>query len=76
MIGIYRIKNLVNKKCYIGSSVDISTRWVKHKALLYKRYKVISLEAPIIYNGKPFELLGYREDLITKTSEEILNGTV
>lgn len=32
--------------------------------------------APIIYDSKPFELLGHREDLETKTEEEILNGNV
>lgn len=32
--------------------------------------------APIIYDSKPFELLGRREDLETKTEEEILNGNV
>lgn len=31
MIGIYRIKNLVNNKCYYGSSKDIEKRWRTHK---------------------------------------------
>jgi len=31
MIGIYRIKNLVNDKCYYGSSKNIEKRWVTHK---------------------------------------------
>ena len=30
IIGIYQIKNKVNKKIYIGSSVDIKQRWAKH----------------------------------------------
>lgn len=31
MIGIYRIKNLVNDKCYYGSSKNIKKRWMTHK---------------------------------------------
>jgi group I intron endonuclease len=30
MIGIYRIKNLKNKKCYYGSSKNIEKRWRTH----------------------------------------------
>jgi len=31
MIGIYKIKNLVNDKCYYGSSKNIEKRWRTHK---------------------------------------------
>ena len=30
MIGIYKITNLVNNKCYIGQSVHIERRWIEH----------------------------------------------
>jgi group I intron endonuclease len=30
MIGIYRIKNLINGKCYYGSSKNIEKRWKTH----------------------------------------------
>jgi len=33
MIGIYRIRNLINGKCYIGQSVNIERRWYEHKLL-------------------------------------------
>lgn len=29
--GVYKIENMVNSKCYIGSSFDIYGRWVQHK---------------------------------------------
>lgn len=32
--GIYRIRNIKNGKCYIGSSVDVYRRWGSHKSLL------------------------------------------
>lgn len=31
MIGIYKITNTLNNKCYIGQSVDIERRWRHHK---------------------------------------------
>ena len=33
-IGIYRIRNLINNKVYIGSTKNMKVRWAKHKALL------------------------------------------
>lgn len=36
MIGIYRIKNLINNNCYYGSSKDIEKRWKRHKNELNK----------------------------------------
>lgn len=33
-IGIYRIKNSINNKIYIGSTKNIEARWAKHRALL------------------------------------------
>lgn len=30
MIGIYKITNLINNKCYIGQSVHIERRWTEH----------------------------------------------
>lgn len=34
--GVYKIRNLVNDKVYIGSSIDVSKRWNDHKRLLNK----------------------------------------
>lgn len=31
MIGIYKITNKINNKCYIGQSVNIKRRWYEHK---------------------------------------------
>lgn len=30
MVGIYKITNTLNDKCYIGQSIDIQTRWTQH----------------------------------------------
>ena len=34
--GIYKISNIVNKHCYIGSAVNIEGRWRTHKSTLKK----------------------------------------
>ena len=42
MVGIYKIENKINNKCYIGQSVNIHKRWTKHKNTFnnpkYKQY--------------------------------------
>lgn len=37
MIGIYKITNIVNQKCYIGQSIDIQARWTKHLSVYNKQ---------------------------------------
>jgi len=32
--GIYKIENMVNKKCYIGQSINIEKRWKQHIRML------------------------------------------
>lgn len=45
MIGIYRIKNILNEHCYYGSSKNIKRRWDKHKSQLkYNRHENIMLQ--------------------------------
>ena len=31
IVGIYKITNKVNQKCYIGKSIDINKRWIRHR---------------------------------------------
>ena len=35
MIGIYKYQNKINKKCYIGQSIDIIQRQYAHKSSAY-----------------------------------------
>jgi group I intron endonuclease len=43
MIGIYRIKNLVNEKCYYGSSKNIEKRWKMHLNQLKNKKHINSI---------------------------------
>lgn len=40
MIGIYSITNIINSKCYVGQSVDISRRFSQHRSNLNKNKHV------------------------------------
>lgn len=37
MTGVYKITNLINKDCYIGSSIEVNERWKRHKYLYNKK---------------------------------------
>lgn len=43
MIGVYRIKNKINEKCYYGSSKYIEKRWQRHKNELRKNKHINDL---------------------------------
>ena len=53
MIGIYKITNTTNGKCYIGQSRDIKARWAKHLSAyksspdweLYRAFKKYGISA-------------------------------
>lgn len=53
MIGIYKITNTTNGKCYIGQSRDIEARWAKHLSAyksssdweLYRAFKKYGISA-------------------------------
>jgi len=68
--GIYAIKNISNKKIYIGQSIDIYSRWEMHKYKLRKnvhinkhlqsswnKYKESNFEFFIIYKFKKWDIL-------------------
>lgn len=49
MIGIYKITNKINNKCYVGQSIHIETRFEEHKRCtdnkpLYKAFKKYGIE--------------------------------
>jgi group I intron endonuclease len=43
MIGIYRITNKLNGKCYIGQSVNIKRRWIEHR-LIHRNHDAPTLK--------------------------------
>jgi len=47
--GIYKIENIINNKVYVGSSVSIEDRWIRHKSDLVKG-KSCSIKLQNSYN--------------------------
>ena len=69
MVGIYKITNNINNKCYIGQSVHIEERWKEHKSeynqerenkktlyLAFKKYGIENFSFEIIEECKPEQL--------------------
>ncbi|MCX6218342.1 GIY-YIG nuclease family protein [Spirosoma sp.] len=52
--GVYQILNIVNGKCYIGSTIDLYSRFVAHKSKL-KRNKHANIYLQSAYNKYPPE---------------------
>jgi predicted GIY-YIG superfamily endonuclease len=86
MSGVYIIKNIVNNKVYVGSSVDILTRFGNHKSELNrgKHHNKRLLASYVKYGGASFkfepvelceiEQLAEREKYWMDKFESIKNG--
>lgn len=81
MIGIYKITNKINEKCYIGQSINIEKRWCQHVRDLekgvhhclklqidYKRYGIKNFKFEIL------EVLNNNADLDELEQYHILNN--
>jgi group I intron endonuclease len=78
--GIYQIKNLINRKIYVGSSINIQHRWDQHKSDLNKGvHKNRHLQAAWdLYKEDFFEFKILEECLIeelTKREQYWINET-
>ena len=72
MIGIYKISNMVNGKCYIGQSVNIYKRWNNHKCACYNsnahEYNYYIYRAMRKYGIENFTF-----EIIEECTQELLN---
>lgn len=68
MIGIYKITNTTNGKCYIGQSRDIEARWAKHLST-YKS----SPEWELYRAFKKYGIAAFSFEVIEECSIEELN---
>ena len=72
MCGIYKITNLVNGKCYIGQSVDIEDRWLKHKTSAFDSNRK-EYEYPIYRAIRKYGIDNFSFDVVEKCEEDDLN---
>lgn len=74
MQGIYQIRNKVNNKIYIGSSVDILRRWKEHKRRLRGDYHSnLHFQRSWNKHGEnnfKFEILMLSDELLLKSCEQ------
>jgi len=62
--GIYQIKNIINNKIYIGSSVDIKRRWSEHRSDLKKmKHHSIHLQRAWHHYGEDVFIFTILEDV-------------
>lgn len=72
MIGIYKITNISNNKCYIGQSVNIERRWMQHKETMNNPY--IDAYNRELYNDmRIFGLDNFLFEILEECSLEELN---
>jgi group I intron endonuclease len=68
-IGIYTIKNVVNNKFYLGSSIDLDKRWARHKSDLdNKRHHSVKLQRAYNKYGND----NFIVEILEETNEELL----
>ena len=70
IIGIYKITNLANGKCYIGQSVDIARRWNDHlNKLKQNKHRNSHLQSAfLMYGAEAFSF-----EIIEECSVEMLD---
>lgn len=73
MVGIYKITNKTNNKCYIGQSVDIEQRWSKHLSTFRGNatpdYKIYRAFAKYGINNFTFEVIEECEEALLDERE-------
>lgn len=70
MIGIYKITNLLNGKCYIGQSKDIEVRWKNH----IWRYKYKERDNLFLYQAmRKHGIENFSFEVLQECDEEELN---
>ena len=69
MVGIYKITNLLNQKCYIGQSRDIKRRWNFHKAEVRRNH----IDTYLYRAMKKYGIKNFSFEIIELCNPEELN---
>ena len=72
IIGIYKIENLINHKCYIGQSIDVHRRWTEHKRL-YKVETDAGYNYPIYRAFRKYGIENFSFELLEECLASELN---
>lgn len=73
-IGIYKIENLINHKCYIGQSIHIEERWKQHLTpSVYANPFKPFYNYPLYRAFRKYGIENFNFKIIEKCSKELLN---
>lgn len=72
MIGIYKITNLINNRCYIGQSRNIQKRWTDHKNTAFNSNKD-GYDYPLYKSIRKYGLENFLFEVIEECSISSLN---
>lgn len=72
MIGIYKITNNVNGKCYIGQSINIEQRWKDHKRAAFN-LKDSSYDYPLYRAMRKYDIKNFKFEVLEECNIEELN---
>lgn len=72
IMGIYKIQNLINQKCYIGQSIDIKNRWYEEKRTAFD-ITAKNYEYPISRAFRKYGLENFSFEILEECSQEKLN---
>lgn len=72
MIGIYKIKNLINGKVYIGQSQNISQRWVAHRSRPFNS-NATQYDCPLYRAIRKYGLDNFSFEVLEETTKDKLN---
>lgn len=72
IIGIYKITNKINGKCYIGQSVNIKERWRKHRTVA-KRNSGKDCHKPLYCAIRKYGVENFSFEILEECSKEELN---
>lgn len=72
MIGIYKITNKCNGKCYIGQAIDIKSRWRKHRCA-YHNPNSHAYNYPLYKAIRKYGLKNFSFEVLEECSKAELN---
>ena len=72
MMGIYKITNMINNKCYIGLSTDIYNRWRYHKN--HSKYRKKSINKPLYKAFKKYGIDNFKFEILEECEESKLSS--
>lgn len=73
LIGIYKITNKINGKCYIGQAVDIERRWKKHRTAPFNEND-IGYDYPLYRAIRKYGLDNFLFEVVEECAQNDLNA--